>query len=196
MNYNIKSLDKALCILELFMQKNTSLSLKEISECTDYNNTSVLRLLRTLQNRNFVKFNKDTKKYSLGYKIYLLAMRIDSIQEIEKICQPFMEELVKKTRLVSHLAIIENNNIIIINKVAPEGKGVIDMQSRVGKIVPPHCTSVGKMLISQFDDNKICKILGDKLQKFTDHTITDINDFIEHIHEVRKKWICQYGKRT
>lgn len=185
--YNNKSLDKALCILELFMQKKAPFSLKDISEYTGNNNTTVLRILRTLQNRNFVSFNKETKKYSLGYKIYLLATKVDSIQELVDICHPTMEELALKTRLVSHLAIIENNSIIIIDKVAPKNKEVISMKSQIGKIVPIHCTSVGKILISQFEDEKINKIVGEELQKYTEYTITDKEAFIEHIHQVRKK---------
>ncbi len=186
-DYTIRAVDRALGVLDLFIEKGDSLTLKEISEYSNQPMPTVLRLLRTLQNRGYVYVDEDTKKYSLGYHIYMLGIHVKQIEEIHRLCIPFMEKLMNKIGLVCHVAILNGDKVIIIEKLFPENKPRYELQSRVGLTVPVHCTSVGKVLISEMSDDRIKSLYADKLDRFTDNTITDIDELITVIHRVRQQ---------
>ena len=79
-DYTIRAVDRALGVLDLFIEKGDRLTLKEISEYSNQPMPTVLRLLRTLQNRGYVYVDEDTKKYSLGYHIYMLGIHVKQIE--------------------------------------------------------------------------------------------------------------------
>ena len=184
-DYTIRAVERALRILDLFTETARPMTLKEISAYMDEPTPTVLRMLRTLQAREYVCLDEATKKYSLGYHAYMLGMYVDCVQEIRRICVPYMVELVKQIGLVCHLAIMVDNKAIIIEKVLPDGKSNYDLQSRVGLTVPVHCTSVGKVLASELDEDTIRARYTGKLDRYTSETITDMDQFLAILRQVR-----------
>ena len=61
------------------------------------------------------------------------------------------------------------------------------MSSSIGKKAPIYCTASGKLLLSQFSDDKIREILKDtEFVKYAENTIIDVDILLEEIRDIRK----------
>ena len=71
--YTISSVKKALKVLKLFDSAHKSMTLTEISERADMRKGTMVRVLTTLEEEGFVRYDEISKRYSLGMSIYVLS---------------------------------------------------------------------------------------------------------------------------
>ena len=67
--YTISSVKKALKVLKLFDSAHKSMTLTEISERADMRKGTMVRVLTTLEEEGFVRYDEISKRYSLGMSI-------------------------------------------------------------------------------------------------------------------------------
>ncbi|MBS7528685.1 IclR family transcriptional regulator [Fusibacter paucivorans] len=93
-----RSIDRALEILECFLNGKESLTLAELSQLANLSATTVLRILGALQAKGFVEKDEATKTYQLGFKISQLSKVANQSNEmvLKTISQPFMQDLLDK----------------------------------------------------------------------------------------------------
>src|SRR6056297_3164189 len=147
MNKNniVQSVIRAIDIIELLSGKNKSLGITEISKQLNMHKSTVHRLISTLKYREYVEKNA-SGKYSLGYKMLeLTSNMLDEIDIREKV-KPYLKEIVEKTNETVHLGVLDRNKIIYIDK--EETSKTIRMHSKIGRRVPLHCTSLGKIFLA------------------------------------------------
>ena len=65
----IESIDRALAILQLFLQEEAPLSLTQISKKMGMHKSTVSRTLDTLEGRDFVRRDGETGLYWLGLQV-------------------------------------------------------------------------------------------------------------------------------
>lgn len=185
-NQLIKSLDRALNILELIVQSENGLGVTEISRKLDIHKSTVYRLLDTLKFRGYLEKNEDNHKYRTGMKLFELGSKaINDIDSRIRV-RPYLEELMKKTKETVHLGILDFGEIIYLDKV--ESTETIRMYSQVGKRAPVHSTSLGKTIMAHLPRQKVLEILNEKdLIAKTENTITDLDKFLVHLEKVRKQ---------
>ena len=91
--YNIRSVDRALAVLDCYDLEHTSFSLVELAKKIELSASTTLRLVTTLENRNYLFRNPDNGRYYLGSRIAQLGNNIFSNLDICQIAQPFLREL-------------------------------------------------------------------------------------------------------
>lgn len=64
--YPIKVLDKSLSVLELLLQKDSSMNMTEISERLEIYPSTIHRILDTLKHWGYVEQDSHTQKYQRG----------------------------------------------------------------------------------------------------------------------------------
>lgn len=94
--YNIRSVDRALAILDCYDQEHTSFSLVELAKEIDLSASTTLRLLATLEKRNYVYRDPDTGRYYLGARLAQLGNAIFANLDICQIAQPYMQRLCRE----------------------------------------------------------------------------------------------------
>src|SRR6185436_6128450 len=62
--------------------------------------------------------------------------------------------------------------------------------TRVGRRLPAHSTSLGKALLATHSDEQVRKMLPETLASLTEHTITDREQLIEELRQVREQGIA------
>ncbi|KXS48448.1 IclR family transcriptional regulator [Halanaerobium congolense] len=185
-NQLIKSLDRALNILEVIVESENGMGVTEISRELDVHKSTVYRLLDTLKYRGYLEKNKDNHKYLAGIKLFELSSKVINEIDSRMRVRPYLEELMEKTKETVHLGILDDGEIIYLDKV--ESTATIRMYSQVGKRAPVHSTSLGKTILAQLSESEVCKILEEKgMVAKTKNTITDVDKFLEHLKEVKKQ---------
>lgn len=146
-DYTIAAVLKALKILRLFDYESRHMTLTEISAKSDIGKSGVLRILASLEQGQFVKYDEQTKKYKLGVAIYKLGQTAFDFLDVRDVARPILKAFAAETKLHVHLAVLEDEKVIVIDRIYPfENRGMLSLVSEVGGDVPIHCTGVGKVL--------------------------------------------------
>ncbi|MCG8516122.1 MAG: IclR family transcriptional regulator [Halanaerobiales bacterium] len=181
----IKSLDRALNVLEKIVQADRALGVTELSNSLGMHKSSVYRLLATLAYRGYVKQDKNSG-YRVGIRLLELSNLVLGKLELRREIKPLLEELMEKSNETIHLGIIDNGEAVYIDKVEPSQ--TIRMYSSVGKRIPLYCTGIGKVLLAFTAPAEMEKVIARiELKAFTPSTITDQLKFKAHLVEIREK---------
>lgn len=196
-DYTISSVQKALKVLKLFNTENQDLTLTEISILSGHNKSSVLRILATLEKENFIKYNKETRKYRLGIELFKLGNVVYESMNLKKIAEPYLQNATKESGLIAHLGILDGLNVVVIDKIwPPQYSDSIRMVSKVGGIVPAYCTGVGKTLLAYSSEEFSRRVLEkETFIKYSESTLSNIEEVMNELELVRKRgFATNYGE--
>lgn len=176
-----QSLDRGLELLQLLSSEPKTL--EELANPLDVHKSTVLRLLRTMENRGFVN-RLPNNRYTLGYKFYLLSARAMSRYQIVDISRPHMTRLNYRTSQATHLSVFEAGRTIYVDKL--EAKHGMRLGSMIGLSVPLHASAAAKVLLAGLPDNVLDVILQNICYTpFTPKTITNAEAYLTELAQVR-----------
>jgi DNA-binding IclR family transcriptional regulator len=182
--YNIRVLDRAIRLLSL-LSDGKPRSPIEISEGINLSSSTTFRILATLSYYNFIKRDEATGQYRLGLACLELARAYQDSNDLRRVALPDLEELRDETKETVHLAVLDNMEIVYLEKLS--GLHAIGiMSSRVGGRAPAYCTGIGKVLLA-YQNSEQVRNHFDKygLYRFTDTTITNLDELMQELEKVR-----------
>lgn len=183
--YSVPALERALTVLECLAQSRTGFSLSELSRKLGLPKSSVHLLVTTLESRGYLQKNSQTGKYCFGLKLVSLSRTALESLELREEARPFLEALMKKTGLTVHMAVLERNEAVIIEKI--EAPGLIKVATWIGRRMDVNCTGAGKALIAFLSDEEFeTQIRGRGLAKHNDNTIVSINKLKRELMRIRE----------
>jgi len=182
--YQVPAVQRAFSILDTLNQSSFGLTVQEVSRAHRLPYSTAFYLLETMLDCGYVERHEDSKKYSLGYKLFAFrdGSAIRNSLNLRAQAYPSLEELTEITRLTGHLAILEKDEAVYIEKSEP--KGFIRLNTWVGERKLLHCTGVGKALLMHLPAAEIRRILGPgPLVRRTERTLTAVDALIENLSE-------------
>lgn len=185
-SYKIRVLERAMRVIDL-LSEGVPMTLTEINKELDISNTTIFRILKTLEAYNFVTFNQQSKQYRLGIKCLELSSAYYGGDNLRALALSDLESLRDETGESVHLGILDKMEVIYIEKL--QGLHAIGlMSSAVGRRSPAYCTGLGKALIAHEDHEKIRQYYEThKLKQFTTKTIKNVDELIEELSIVRDR---------
>ena len=188
--YKVTSLDKALLILELLIDQGRDLSITEVCQKLGMMKGTVHRVLSTLEARKFVLQNSRTKMYGLGVRT--LEIGLDSKREkfLRMAMSPFLMKLYETCGETVNASVWEYNGIRYIYRL--ESEEMLRISTPAGARFPGYCAATGKILLSYFSNEDIRQIysLNKAFKKYTNNTITSVDELIREIDKVRVKKVA------
>jgi IclR family acetate operon transcriptional repressor len=182
--YYSRTIERAFDALEAFRSSAATLSLKELSAVTKQPESSLYRVLTTLQKRGYLHQNHDGT-YQLTRKV-LYGRTFDQTEDLRVIARPFLEELGQQFDETASLAYLFSDYIQVLDTV--ETFHPIRVTNRPGRIIPPHCSSMGKVILAYQDNNVADRLLETYgLVRRTEHTITDRQALRRELAQVRNE---------
>jgi DNA-binding IclR family transcriptional regulator len=182
--YFSKVIGKALDVIAILRASGAPLSLNELTVRLALAKSSVFRILHTLEVSGYVE-RDGAGRYSLGVdlrdsapgrlRVSLVDMTTPSLRELSR-------EFCETVTLAMHF---ENRIEVIATLESPH---LIRMGNTVGRIVPPHASSLGKAIAAfQREDVRDRLIRSYGIHRFTDHTITDEMELKREFERVRSR---------
>jgi len=167
---SVPALNKALAILEMLAGARAGLSLPEIVKRSGLPKSSVHCILVTLQRQDYLCRNEITGRYMFGLKLFSLAnMSVGGLRLREQ-AAPYLHSLMRQTQMTAHMAILEQNEAILIAKV--EGPGGARQATWLGKRMEIHCTGLGKAIIASLPEPRLSELLRERsLPRHNENTI-------------------------
>lgn len=167
----VKSLYKALRILECFNLHTPELGITEISEQLGLYKSNVHNIVDTFVKAGYLEQNPENEKYRLGMKILELGNVISSNMNIRKLMLPYMQELADYTNETVYLGMPNEEEVIYLDSSSP--KNQLSTRSMLGVKAPLYCTGIGKAMLAFLPGEVTESLLAKGLHKHTDQTITE-----------------------
>jgi IclR family pca regulon transcriptional regulator len=153
----VHSLLKGLNILEVFTPSQSSLSFQELYKKTGFPKTTVFRFLRTLTSRDYLSFDPKTKKYFLGPKVMSLGFTVLSGMDLRHVASPYLEELARVTNQNVNLAILDNTEVVVIERI--KKWQLLDINIPIGGRLNCYQTSSGQAILAFLNQKKFQPLL-------------------------------------
>lgn len=180
----VRSVERALDILEILMNQSRPISLREISDRTKLHPSTAHRLLTTLDKRFFVSQDSSTKLYTLGPKFSIPLHGTRSFELIKNLSYPILQRTSEQSGEGASFSVRIGNQALCIAKVS-SGRS-IDISIQNGAILPMHSTAVGKAILSQLSTEEVEIIINTTgLTPSTSNTITDRKKLLTVLKETR-----------
>jgi len=139
-----KSFSKLFDIIEQLAQSHQGMSAKELAEACAIPPSTTFRMLKFMVDNDYVRADRGI--YTLGVGFVRFGNVACQQHPLIKAARPVLEELSRETRETVHLAKLQHDRILYIDKV--EGSRPIHMGSLIGKRNPLYCTGVGKAIFA------------------------------------------------
>ncbi len=180
------AVERTLEILEAVAHRSGGMSNADISRKLGIPKSTASYILRTLEQRGYLRRDPETGRYRLGVKVLSLSRGALSGLDVREAALPVMRHLVEHSHMTTHLAILDGDEAVYVEKV--EAPGFIKMDTWVGRRMEIHSTSVGKALAAYLDPQKIEAILKTRgMKKLTSKTITSPARFLKELEKVREQ---------
>jgi DNA-binding IclR family transcriptional regulator len=183
------TVDKAIDILEVFLQRDGEMSLTEISQATGLNAATAFRLVSTLARRGYIRQPQKKGAYLLGLRMLDFNYAVRRNLKFIDLAYLAMSKLSKEQNASVYMAALDADQALIIEEV-----GVTEdlrINSPVGKRLSLHCTACGKVLLAALsDEERKAYYFRNTLQSLTTNTITDVERLDEELAKVRLEGVA------
>src|SRR5438067_1986630 len=153
---SVPALDRALDLLELLAASKSGMTLSELVGRSRLPKSSVHCLLITMERRGFLHRNVKSGRYLFRLRLFSVANMAISGLSLREQAQPFLKELMTSARLTVHMAILEDNEAVVVSKCEPPG--IYRLATWIGKRMDVHCTSLGKAMIAYLPSERLDRI--------------------------------------
>lgn len=183
--YPIESVDNALRVLVLLGQRQ-QLRLTDVSQYLGVASSTAHRLLAMLSYRGLVRQNPATRSYESGPSLDQLAYGLLRRLDVRSRARPILEKLNADLEETVHLGRLEGGDVHFIDSI--ESGKALRVVNRLGRSMPAHCTSTGKVLLATLSEPELLAVYPDEeLARLTRHSIGTRTELIAALAEIRRR---------
>lgn len=184
----VKSLEKALKILECFTVEQPELGIAQIAETLDLYKGNVHNIVSSFEKMGYLEQNPINKKYRLGMKLLEFTYIINSNIHYQNFVYDIICEIAAELSCRVYFAIPKNNKVFYLNNAHyPTKYHVTPYRIIIGETAPMYCTSLGKAMLAFMSKDKQEEILALPRKKFTRNTILELSDLKTELQTIRNQ---------
>ena len=182
-----RTVKRAIDIMKLIKDTGDELTIKEISRLMDIPITSTFDIVHTLCEEKFLEYSRpNSKTYSIGIRAFEVGSSYRLHKNIIEIIHPYVEKLMRMSHATSFFAIVDNAEIIYLDKV--EAETSIRTSAELGSRKNLCATGLGKAIMMYYPEEKIRTIFSSrKLAAFTEFTILNVDQFLSELKIARDR---------
>ena len=188
MSEQVKSLAKAMTVIEYLSRHPDGVPLQEIANITGINKTSVHRMLATFEEMGYVSQIPSNKEYKLTLKLLHLghsALSSDVIGTTRPILTTLMTDLNETINFISR----EGDKIVFRDKLEPQ-YSPFRTRTFIGLYSEMYCAAAGKCFLAfstKEDQENHWHRNQALIKRFTDNTIVDKALFMQELEKVKQQ---------
>lgn len=183
----VQSFARGLQVIRSFSTSAPRQTLSEVAAASGLTRAGARRILLTLQTLGYV--DSDGRLFALTPRILDLGFAYLSSMPIWNRAEPVMEALVQQVQESCSAAVLDATDIVYVMRV-PTHK-IMRISLGVGSRLPAYCTSMGRLLLADLDDEEVrARLEASTLEAFTRHTLTDIDALFAKVVQARRQRWC------
>ena len=183
LDYFSKTLEKGLKVLNLFDEKRSHWSQKDIAEAMQLNTTTTYRLINTFVVMGYLVKDEKTKQVSLGPMSVALGHRLLRAYDLRRIIAPIIEEISHKHSISIDVALFVHNAMVLVCRCELQNTLTFHQPVSAQEL---YCTAIGKATLAYLPAPEFEQLIDKQsLQARTRSTLTDRAQLLAHLAEVR-----------
>lgn len=179
----VQSVDRAITILEILAREGEA-GVTEVATELGVHKSTAFRLMGTMEQRGLVEQSDDRGKYRIGLGLVRIAGATAAGTDLVRIARPMCKELAVATGETVNIAVLGDSTALYLDQIA--GSAALQPHNWVGRRIPLHATSNGKVLLAHLDRQRVDELLPD-LEPLTDRTVTRRATLHRQLAEVRER---------
>jgi IclR family transcriptional regulator, pca regulon regulatory protein len=195
-----RSTVKSFAVLELLGRSPSPLSLAEIARASNLHRTTAARFVATLIELGYVERSADGR-HRLTARVLDLSSMYFNTTVLPNYAMPHLERFCHETGMSTSLAILDRTDVVYTARVSE--RRTLSTAVHIGSRLPAHATAIGKVLLSFLAPADLRgRYAGIDLQGRTNRTITDVDELVGAVAEVRRQGFslseeeCEIGVRA
>ncbi len=168
---SVPAVERALAILELLGRSRHGLTLSQVTRYLGLPKSSTHSLLLTFERCGYLHRHPQSGRYRLGLRVCELAnMAVNGIGLRDQ-AAIVLQHLSTRTGLTVHMAILENGEVVLIEKIEPSACAA-RVATWIGKRLSLYCTALGKVFASYLSETRLDELISRQgLVRYNDNTI-------------------------
>lgn len=182
--------ERAFRLLDLLSVSEEGLTLSDLARALNMSKGSIHGLLKTLESNGAIEQSED-RRYILGPRIYDLAQAYVQRAGLRHFALPAMRRLATSINETVFLGKIEQMGVRIIECIIDEGeRPALRISAQRGTRVHLLAGATGRLVLASWPISRRKEYLqAHPLPRFTEHSITDIDQFLALVDEVTRTGI-------
>jgi IclR family KDG regulon transcriptional repressor len=186
----------AIQLMDCFSKDEPYLGVREAARVTGLPTSTTGRTLTALKDVGLLMQDVETRKYALAGKVLAWAEVYSATVDVRRVAQPFIYDIQRLTGETVSLYILEGTDRVCVERLESEQN--IRMVARVGRYLPLHAGSAGKLFLAYLSEEKREEVLANEPRKvFTPFTITDPDELRKQCRRILEQgFALSHGEWT
>jgi IclR family acetate operon transcriptional repressor len=191
----VKSARRAVELVEVFAAADDWMTPGDLQASTGMPRSSLHGLLHTLVEVGWLEANPTQTRYRLGVRALICGTAYLDRDPAVPFATRALEEVRAQTGFTAHFARRYGSEIVYLE--TRESQHSTHLVSRVGRTLPAHATSLGKVLLAELTPAEVAALLPESLPALTTHTLTSRDRLQEELIQVRETgWASEIEEGT
>ena len=170
---SVPALERGLLILEHLAHSRRGVTLSQLTSKLQLPRSTGHALLLTYQRCGYVAARPGDRPLSPRLAPAYPRQHGAGWTQLRSHCSSYLHRLMQETHATVHLAVMENGEVILIDRVEPNGN--VRLATWVGKRMGLHCTAVGKAIIAHLPPGVLDELIQRQgLMRYNENTISSV----------------------
>ena len=180
----VQSVTRAMALLNALSYFAQGLTLSELAKKVGLANSTAHRLLTTLQNERYVRFDAERSAWLVGVQAFRVGSTFIRSRDVVAIARPFMRLLMQREGETVSLAVEDRGEIVYLSQV--ETQQMMRAICGPGGRASMHCSGIGKALMAAYPQEQLRQIMADlNFDRQTSRTLTTPQEFARELKKIR-----------
>ncbi len=185
-SYQVKSVLKAMKLLDLMADTNRPMHLQELAHMSGLPTSTVYGLLNSMRENAVIEQSPETGCYSLGIRLFEYGCRISARWDVVTQGCKFVQDLSQKSGFTAFISRLYRDEAVILDHSSPANAFRVITDN--GERTPLYCTAQGKVLLAFQSTAELKRYVSSRtLVPFTPHTITDPQKLEAEMAKIREE---------
>lgn len=192
----MRSLFKAISILNSFSPSKPELTVTDISDKLDIPKPTVYRMLSCLTKTGLLEKKSGKGTYVIGRTLYTLGSLYLSTTDLFEAAEPVIQAINDITGEVTNVSILDDKGYIVM-LLREESKHPLRHVVHVGSTGPAYTRASGKALLSALPDEEIDRLYPEeKLARLTSKTVATRTELKHELEQARKNGFASNSEQA
>ncbi len=147
----IKSVEKALQLLNTIAAHGDWIGVRELARLAGLKAPNAQNILKTLQKTGYLEFDEQTRRYRLGLTVLRLAEGLDPVRQVGDFARPYVDELSEAYDETVAVFILLQRQMVVADWRGGRQALVVHEPRRI--IEQPHVLAGGRVLLAWQDES-------------------------------------------
>lgn len=180
----VRAVDRALGLLEFISDSPEGIALPQLAMQAELATSTTHRLLATLQDRGFVRFDRASGHWFVGRTALAVGATYAGSRDMVACAQPILRRLGETCGETVNLGVLDEGRVVFLHRFDTRARRAF---VPTGSSLPAHCSSIGKALLAVLSQAEVEETLGaDRLVAVTPNTICSPEVLMGALEETRR----------